>query len=208
MNRLLVRVLLAILLVPTAAMVYLVSAIIFLETLLDTFAFIWAGAVTALFVAAVWLSIWRRSVRWTAWRKWGTLLLGPASIILVAVSAVLVDSLNLYFNSFVAFVGSVLAILIWMGSAAILWQETAAERAERMRQASGEVIYCPKCAYNLTGLHEATCPECGSRFTLNQLYAAQQRESIVDAAEAGGECEKVGTSASAKGKQPRREDAS
>jgi len=82
---------------------------------------------------------------------------------------------------FTAFVGSTLGILFWLASTVLLWKETAAERMERLRQASGDVVLCPKCGYNLTGLHEALCPECGSRFTLNQLYAAQQREHMADA---------------------------
>ena len=35
-----------------------------------------------------------------------------------------------------------------------------------------DAIACPTCGYNLTGLREARCPECGSQFTLDQLYAA------------------------------------
>jgi predicted Zn-ribbon and HTH transcriptional regulator len=30
---------------------------------------------------------------------------------------------------------------------------------------------CPNCGYNLTGLREARCPECGSQFTLDELFA-------------------------------------
>ena len=30
-------------------------------------------------------------------------------------------------------------------------------------------ICCPKCEYNMRGLTEAKCPECGEQFTLDQL---------------------------------------
>jgi DNA-directed RNA polymerase subunit RPC12/RpoP len=30
-------------------------------------------------------------------------------------------------------------------------------------------IACPSCGYNLRGLKEAKCPECGAEFTLDQL---------------------------------------
>jgi hypothetical protein len=34
-------------------------------------------------------------------------------------------------------------------------------------------VTCPKCGYSLVGLYEAHCPECGERFTLDRLLAAQ-----------------------------------
>lgn len=32
--------------------------------------------------------------------------------------------------------------------------------------------FCPACGYDLIGLSEARCPECGRRFTLEELWAA------------------------------------
>ncbi|MEZ6191557.1 MAG: hypothetical protein R3C45_09745 [Phycisphaerales bacterium] len=32
-------------------------------------------------------------------------------------------------------------------------------------------LYCPKCGYNLTGLAEERCPECGERFSRAELAA-------------------------------------
>lgn len=39
---------------------------------------------------------------------------------------------------------------------------------------------CPKCGYNLTGLREARCPECGATYTLDELVVtlAEQRAPL------------------------------
>ena len=64
----------------------------------------------------------------------------------------------------------------WLASTALIWRETAAERRQRLARLGVEAIACPTCGYNLTGLREARCPECGSQFTLDQLYAAVKGE--------------------------------
>ena len=74
--------------------------------------------------------------------------------------------------------GAGLAISAWLAVCVLIWRETAAERAERVRQAAGDALFCPKCGYNMTGLYEARCPECGSRFTVDQLYASQKKETL------------------------------
>ncbi len=35
-------------------------------------------------------------------------------------------------------------------------------------------VRCPSCGYSMNGLHECTCPECGGRFTIDQLLSAQR----------------------------------
>jgi rubrerythrin len=72
---------------------------------------------------------------------------------------------------------------IWLIGTAIIWRETAKERGERLRHMGIHTLTCPNCGYNLTGLREAKCPECGAAYTLDQLYA-----SIAEShAELGGE---------------------
>lgn len=34
-------------------------------------------------------------------------------------------------------------------------------------------VHCPSCGYSMVGLRECTCPECGKRFTVDELFAAQ-----------------------------------
>lgn len=37
-------------------------------------------------------------------------------------------------------------------------------------------VSCPGCGYSLVGLHEPVCPECGSRFTIDELIRLQNYE--------------------------------
>lgn len=41
-----------------------------------------------------------------------------------------------------------------------------------------ELIYCPVCNYNLTGVLSGRCPECGSAFHREALFAAQRASDI------------------------------
>src|SRR5438552_13839611 len=41
--------------------------------------------------------------------------------------------------------------------------------SSRTRIVTAENVPCPSCGYNLRGLREARCPECGSSFTIEQL---------------------------------------
>jgi predicted amidophosphoribosyltransferase len=64
--------------------------------------------------------------------------------------------------------------IVWVLATVILWRETAAERLARMsRLVSHPTVLCPVCGYNLSGLREARCPECGGSFTLDELAASQ-----------------------------------
>jgi hypothetical protein len=73
----------------------------------------------------------------------------------------------------VILVGGGIVPILWILATVILWRETPAERLARMAQLSDAGIFCPICGYNLSGLREARCPECGATFTLDQLAAAQ-----------------------------------
>jgi len=64
-------------------------------------------------------------------------------------------------------------MLLWLAATIFLWRETPLERVERIKGSSKSAVTCPTCGYNLTGLSEARCPECGTRFTLDELLALQ-----------------------------------
>src|SRR2546427_576734 len=60
----------------------------------------------------------------------------------------------------------------------LVWRETAAERVARMSNlVSNPTVVCPFCGYNLSGLREARCPECGASFTLDALAASQPQRN-------------------------------
>lgn len=68
--------------------------------------------------------------------------------------------------------GGLVWIVLWLFGTAIAWRETAGERRQRLEAMGVSALPCPSCAYNLSGLRESRCPECGAAYTLDQLYAA------------------------------------
>lgn len=178
MTQLLSRILLTILLFPLAAMVYITFLVLVVYYRPDEIMFIYATIITWLFVAWYWLRLWRKSVRWNAKRIYGTIV--SASI----ASAV---GLGIYFVFLIVrhqiselgvFVGGIMAILLWLVFTVLLWRETNDERVARIRQAGGDALFCAQCGYNMTGLKESRCPECGQAYTLDALFAAQKTETI------------------------------
>ena len=79
-----------------------------------------------------------------------------------------------------AFMGGVTAILFWLLVTVLIWRETTAERVERLRARSPRALVCPRCGYNLTGLRQATCPECGAGYTIDELAALQPQREPAD----------------------------
>jgi len=132
--------------------------------------------VSALLFVIAWLAIWHAQVTWNEWRSeltfasvFGSLILG--SIVGFAFAAMTdEENLGLVFAGLFWFVS-------WIPSTALIWRETARERAARLRAVAAGTLACPQCGYNLTGLHEARCPECGTQYTLNGLFALLQESS-------------------------------
>lgn len=184
MTNLLARILLAIMLLPLAATVYLVVVFAMISGPgSDQAAFLTATLVTIAFVVIYWLWLWRKSVRWTPARV-GHTLLGAAGCIVagIIVAAFLNSVSRIRELSFCFFVAGLVSIVSWLPLTVLIWRETTDERADRLRHVAGDVLCCPRCGYNMTGLHEARCPECGAQYTLNQLIAAQHKQEIADAA--------------------------
>lgn len=185
MTNLLARILLSIMVIPLGAMACVVSFLALVEAVDEEAAISGSAFIAACLVAAYWLFLWRKSVRWTPQRAGRTVVASIGAIVAGLAVALLLNIISgIHELTFVLFFGTIFAVVAWLPLTVLLWRETAAERADRIRQSAGDVVFCPTCGYNMTGLYEPRCPECGGRFTLNQLYAAQQRQELADAATA------------------------
>jgi predicted RNA-binding Zn-ribbon protein involved in translation (DUF1610 family) len=181
-SKLIVRLLLSIFLIPLALIVFLVVAVFSEHNRQGSsiFYMVFAGGVTWAFVALYWIMLWRDMVRWDRTRVAGTILVAVAAGVLSLFIAVILNHIEREFGDFVACVA---APLLWLVGSVILWRERPRERIDRLRSAGTKVLVCPACGYNLTGLKEVRCPECGMQMTIDQLVAAQPRESSVELSE-------------------------
>lgn len=190
MSRLVSRILLSIFMFPLAGLFYLLVGVISEQMMRGmTFGpsyrtremtvFLSGGALTWMAVAAYWFLLWRSAVNWNNRRVVGTFISAVAAVGIGFVGGFIASG-AVDQESFGAFVGSVLTILLWLIATVFLWRETAAERAQRVTASSRSAITCPTCGYNLTGLAESRCPECGSKFTLDELLALQQPKVEVE----------------------------
>jgi DNA-directed RNA polymerase subunit RPC12/RpoP len=183
MSHLVSRIMLAIFMLPLAAVTYVLSIIVgenmtrggnfnnFMAR--EAVEGAVAGVITWAFVSLYWFLLWRKSVMWTGKRRLltclaaGGLLAGMLFFLFLALATS--DSTAMGFHMF----GTILAPLLWLIATVFIWRETPAERGRRVRSTGNAGVACPTCGYNLTGLSESRCPECGSRFTLDELMAAQ-----------------------------------
>ncbi len=187
MSSLVARILLTTLMLPAAALVYTVFVVLGFELIgwqHEVLIFLLGGSSSFLFVLIYWLGLWGRHVNWADGRRWKTILLGVAAVgITIPIAVVFGNIIEL---SFGIFIGSLFAMLIWLIGTTMIWKETSVERADRLRsRIRTNAIVCPSCGYNLTGLRESSCPECGANFTLDQLFAGQphQEAAQLEAAE-------------------------
>ena len=175
MSPLISRILLTVLLFPLAAMFNLIVFIVLDRHLDGDMEVLIPSLITDAFIAAYWLLVWRKGVKWTPRRVrltfWAAAGAAMAGAIIGGIVRATADGFG---NSEVAiYTGTVSMPLLWIVTSILAWRETAEERAERLHRAGADTLVCPACGYNLTGLRESRCPECGASFTLNELLAAQ-----------------------------------
>ena len=130
-----------------------------------------AGIVTWAFVAIYWTLLWRKSVRWTLKRR-----LAPIIVALLGIGVgviVWIAPFNYGDRDVHTILLGILIPSLWLIATVYFWHESLAERNARTGASGRATIICPNCSYNLTGLTEARCPECGTKFTLDQLLSAQ-----------------------------------
>jgi len=178
MSRLVQKILLSLILLPLSGIVYgsvtAFSVSIILGFNNEQFAFVISGLTTWAFIAIYWILLWRRSVHWSKFRVVATILTVPLAVLV----AVLIGSpLRILDEGLATFVGSLTAIFLWVTATIFIWTETSRERRERIGSNRPDVVSCPTCGYNLTGLRQLTCPECGDQFTLDELFAAQSSKA-------------------------------
>jgi hypothetical protein len=180
MSHLIARLLLSMLVFPLGGLIYTIGVVVcFSRVGYDNAPWIIAGTVCWAFVAAYWILLWRASVRWEG--RVGTTL--AAAIICGIVGAVIGAACNVVERGFGAFAGTTSTILLWLVATCFLWRETPIERAARLGASGRDSVVCPTCGYNLTGLKEPRCPECGSQFTLDQLLASQPSRAAAELVE-------------------------
>jgi len=174
MDPLLTRILLSIVLWPIAIVLYICLFIAFERPIGDGYAFMWAGIGTG-FVMCSWLILlWKSHIHWTSKRVYQTCLTIPAAMASGVVVVVLAGWYVPYgLGNASTLLGSIIALACWPALAVWVWREMPEERQRRIM-----VVSCPKCGYDLHGLSECRCPECGQQYTIDQLYAAQPRPAL------------------------------
>jgi hypothetical protein len=127
------------------------------------------------FVATYWILLWRSTVRWTPARVRNTALAGLAAVgVGTGFAIALVSVAPGIPHVIAALLGGGSVPIVWVLATVLLWRETPAERLARMSNlVANPTVLCPICGYNLSGLREARCPECGGGFTLDELAATQ-----------------------------------
>ena len=174
------RLVLAMLLLPATGAVFLLTFFAVVRPFgppgLGRISFVWM--IVYSFVGAYWVLLWRSEVRWNGRRIAQT---GVATVIALACGAAagcLVKIAGPWVPvQLVVLIGGGTVPIVWVLGTVLVWRETPRERAERLSARAGAVV-CPLCGYNLAGLRESRCPECGTSFTLDQLVAAQPPAAV------------------------------
>ena len=182
MSPLVSRILLTILLFPSAGL-FMILSMFFLNELVseESWGFVFGTLLTCGYIICYWLLLWRRDVRWTPGRARSTLTAGAGAAAAGIAVAILISLALPYDNGEPGtMLGSLTATVLWLMATIFVWRETPAERSARLARAGADTLVCPSCGYNLTGLREARCPECGTTFTLNDLLASQPRREQVE----------------------------
>jgi len=126
---------------------------------------------------AIWIAVWRKTVKWTRNRINRTIL---ASLPLLSCPLIVwtgLADLGEAYGTF-ALVQPLIVVGLWIAATALIWRdsEEPSERlAEKLAGAHDQLIdmanhvRCAKCDYSLMGLSEVRCPECGWTSTVDAV---------------------------------------
>lgn len=182
MTRLIARLILAMLTLPVAGTVFVVAMIAMLVTTpmngppsAPGFTLVWLAVYIA--TAIWWTLVWHELVLWNSRRIANTILAGVAALLggLALGMLVIVASAGAAPTGIAVAVGGGLPPVIWVAATVFIWRETPDERARRLASMGGAGLCCPLCGYSMSDLHTSNCPECGAKFTLEQLLIAQRQ---------------------------------
>ena len=181
MTRTVARLILAMLLLPCTGVVFLLLMLALVVPRAngppDVGRLMVVWSLLYVFVGAYWVVLWRDMVPWSR-RRIGL----TAVATLLSLMGGCAVALGLNFNGLplpiAVLIGGGTVPITWVLATVLIWRESAAERLSRLTAHGMPVLACPMCGYNLAGLKEARCPECGSSFTLEQIVLARPRTGI------------------------------
>ncbi len=178
MTRLVAKLVLAMLLLPcTGAVVLLLMSFVLNQRNgpPELWELIGVWSVVYTFVALYWLLLWHDQVSWTRERRVYTGMAGGGALLVgVAMAAVIGQFAKE--AAVGALIGGGFPPIVWALATVVIWKESPDERRQRLAAAGSDAVSCPVCGYNLTGLRETRCPECGTQYTVDQLLNAVQSE--------------------------------
>lgn len=176
MTRLIARLVLAMLILPISMAIFVLAFFVVIAGLggppsLTSVLLIWS--VVYAFIAIYWMMLWNEMIVWTPTRRTRTIVAAFGAIGAGTIIAILIWPNVPREEAIAVLLGGGVPPIVWVLATVFIWRETAQERLARLKAAGTDTIVCSVCGYNMTGLKEARCPECGAQYTLDQLYAAQ-----------------------------------
>jgi DNA-directed RNA polymerase subunit RPC12/RpoP len=184
-SQLLSRILLAGVAILAVPVIYMLAFMTFDAAIRsDEEALLLSDLLAGCYLVVAWILVWRPQVSWTPQRRLRTGLAVVWSLVPASAAAWLLMLSQPRHEEVAIIIGGMAWVVSWLGSSVLVWRETAVERVLRIKGIADGVVNCPNCGYNMTGLDQARCPECGSRYTLNELFAVLQEQTAdVDTSE-------------------------
>ena len=179
MTRTVARLILAMLLLPCTGAVFLLLFLALIPTsggppAVGRLVLLWC--VLYIFVGGYWIMLWRDMVQWNFQRVRLTAVATVVSLAGGLAVALGCMAINRQLPAPIAvLIGGGTVPITWVLATVLIWRETSTERLTRLTAHGMPAISCPLCGYSLAGLTEARCPECGARFTLDQIILARPR---------------------------------